>query len=65
MACRTGVKERLIAPLETFKDFDMKGLSGPMNFSSTNHKGLNSAQISRADPASGKFIPLTGWVKTD
>ncbi|MEW6616114.1 MAG: ABC transporter substrate-binding protein [Thermodesulfobacteriota bacterium] len=57
--------ERLVTALETLKDFDMKGLSGPMNFSSTNHKGMNSAQISKADPASGKFAPVTGWIKTD
>jgi branched-chain amino acid transport system substrate-binding protein len=57
--------ERLVTALETLKDFDMKGLSGPINFSSTNHKGMNSAQISKADPASGKFVPVTGWVKTD
>lgn len=57
--------EGLVTALETLKDFDMKGLSGPINFSSTNHKGMNSAQISKADPASGKFVPITGWVKTD
>ncbi|MFH1625291.1 MAG: ABC transporter substrate-binding protein [Pseudomonadota bacterium] len=57
--------ERLVAALETLKDFDMKGLCGPINFSSTNHKAMNTAQISKADPANGKFIPVTGWVKTD
>jgi hypothetical protein len=57
--------ERLVTALESIKDFDMKGLSGPISFSATNHKGMSSAQISKADPASGKFIPVTGWVKTD
>jgi branched-chain amino acid transport system substrate-binding protein len=53
--------ERLVTALESIKDFDMKGLSGPVNFSSSNHKGLNSVKVFKADPGSGKFVPVTGW----
>ncbi|MBI4620401.1 MAG: ABC transporter substrate-binding protein [Desulfobacterales bacterium] len=53
--------ERLVTALESIKDFDMKGLSGPVNFSSSNHKGLNSVKVFKADPSSGKFVPVTGW----
>ncbi|MEW6615217.1 MAG: ABC transporter substrate-binding protein [Thermodesulfobacteriota bacterium] len=53
--------ERLVTALESIKDFDMKGLSGPINFSSSNHKGMNSAKVFKADPGSGKFVPVTGW----
>ncbi|RJP60217.1 MAG: hypothetical protein C4549_00925 [Deltaproteobacteria bacterium] len=53
--------ERLVTALESIKDFDMKGLSGPVNFSSSNHKGMNSAKVFKADPGTGKFVPVTGW----
>ena len=53
--------ERLIAALENIKNLDMKGLSGPISFSSTNHKAMNSAKVFQADPGSGKFIPMTEW----
>jgi len=53
--------ERLVTALESIKDFDMKGLSGPVNFSSSNHKGINSAKVFKADPSSGRFVPVTGW----
>ncbi|MDY6967405.1 MAG: ABC transporter substrate-binding protein [Spirochaetota bacterium] len=64
---RSGKKidgERLVTSVESIKDFDMKGISGLINFSSTNHKGMNSAKVYKAEPESGKFIPVTGWKVT-
>jgi branched-chain amino acid transport system substrate-binding protein len=54
-------EERLVTALESIKDLDMKGLSGPVSFSSSNHKGMNSAKVFKADPGSGKLVPVTGW----
>lgn len=51
----------LVKALETLNNFDMRGLSGPINFSSTNHKGMNSSRIFKSDPESGKFVPITEW----
>ncbi|MEW6614021.1 MAG: ABC transporter substrate-binding protein [Thermodesulfobacteriota bacterium] len=53
--------ERLVTALESIKNFDMKGLSGPVSFSSSNHKGMNSTKIFKADSSSGKLVPVTGW----
>ncbi|KAF0123794.1 MAG: amino acid/amide ABC transporter substrate-binding protein HAAT family [bacterium] len=53
--------ERLVTALDGIKNFDMKGLSGPVSFSPSDHKGMNSAKVFKADPGSGKLVPMTGW----
>ena len=53
--------DKLVSELESIKDLQMNGLSGPINFSPTNHKGMSAAKIFRADPDSGKFVPKTEW----
>ena len=53
--------EQLVMALESIKNFDMKGLSCPASFSSSNHKGMNSAKVFKSDPGSGKLVPVTGW----
>ena len=53
--------EALIDAMETIKNFDTGGLCGHITYSSTSHKGGNTWKIFKADIASGKLIPLTGW----
>ena len=53
--------DRLVSQLEGIRDLDVKGLSGSINFSPTNHKGMNSAKVFKSDPGTGKFIPVTEW----
>jgi len=58
-------REGFIKAMESIKNFDTGGLCGPISYSSTSHKGGSTWKIFKADPASGKFIPLTGWRKSD
>ncbi|MDY6968511.1 MAG: ABC transporter substrate-binding protein [Spirochaetota bacterium] len=50
-----------IKSIESLKNFDTKGLSGRMTFSPTRHKGMDSARLFKADPSSGKLIPMSEW----
>lgn len=45
--------------LEWIKDFDMGGLTGYISLSLTNHKGLSTWKIMKANPSTVKFITLT------
>jgi len=47
--------------LESIKNFDTQGLCGLITFSPTDHKGFSSCRLFKADPASGKLIPITDW----
>ncbi|MDY7030965.1 MAG: ABC transporter substrate-binding protein [Thermodesulfobacteriota bacterium] len=58
-------REAFIDAMETIRNFDTGGLTGPINYSSTSHKGGNTWRIFRADPSTRKFIPLTEWRKSD
>jgi branched-chain amino acid transport system substrate-binding protein len=58
-------REAFIDKMETIKNFDTGRLSGPINYSSTSHKGGNTWKIFKADPATVKFIPLTEWRESD
>ncbi|MDY7030300.1 MAG: ABC transporter substrate-binding protein [Thermodesulfobacteriota bacterium] len=58
-------RENFIQAMETIKDFETGDLCGPINYSPTNHKGGNTWKIFKADPKSGKFIPITGWRKSE
>ena len=58
-------EEALISALESIKKYDTGGLSGPITYSSTSHKGNNSWKIYKADPTGGKYAPLTGWRTAD
>ena len=53
--------EKLVAGLETIKDLDTKGLCGLITYTPTMHYGLSYNKIFRADPKSGKLIPITEW----
>jgi branched-chain amino acid transport system substrate-binding protein len=55
--------ERLVDSLETIKEFDTKGLCGPITFSSKNHKALDSMKLYKADVDKVTLIPITSWRK--
>ncbi|RJP55046.1 MAG: hypothetical protein C4549_09020 [Deltaproteobacteria bacterium] len=58
-------EQSLVSALESIKNYDTGGLSGPINYSSSSHKGNNSWKIYKADPTGGKYVPLTGWRTAD
>ena len=47
--------------MESIRDFDSKGICGPISYSPTNHKALDSVRLYKPEPASGKLMPLTDW----
>ncbi|MDY7034190.1 MAG: ABC transporter substrate-binding protein [Thermodesulfobacteriota bacterium] len=53
--------ESCIDGLHSIRDFDTQGICGPITFSPTRHKGKDSARLFKADPSSGKLIPITDW----
>jgi len=58
-------EEALINALESIKKYDTGGLSGPISYSMESHKGGNSWKIYKADPTSGRYVPLTDWRAAD
>jgi len=57
-------REAYIDALECIRNLDTGGITGPISYSSKSHKGGDSWKIFKADPDTGKFIPLTGWRKS-
>ncbi|MDY6969548.1 MAG: ABC transporter substrate-binding protein [Spirochaetota bacterium] len=53
--------ESCIKGLESLRNFDTGGISGPVTFSPTKHKGLSTVKLFKADPSSGKLVPITDW----
>jgi branched-chain amino acid transport system substrate-binding protein len=53
--------ENLVAALETMQNFSTQGLCSPITYTPTIHHGLNYNKLFRADPKSGKLIPITEW----
>ena len=53
--------ESCVKALESIRDFDTRGLCGPVTFSATDHKGVSAVRLFKADPLSGKLIPITKW----
>ena len=58
-------EDAMIDALESLKNYDTGGLLAPVAFSSGNHKGGNASKIYKADPVSGKYVTLTGWIKSE
>ena len=58
-------EDGFIEGLEGLKNFDTGGLTCLISYSPTSHKGGDSWKIFKADPGSGKFIPITGWRKSE
>jgi branched-chain amino acid transport system substrate-binding protein len=57
--------EALVDALESIKDYNAGGLCAPITYSSESHKGGDSWKIYRADPAGGKYVPMTEWRKSE
>ena len=55
--------ETLVSALETIRNLDTKGICGPITYTSKSHKGLNYCKLFRADPSSGKLLPIGNWRK--
>ena len=47
--------------MESIRNLDTQGLCGPVTYTPTNHKALNSVKLFKADPTNGKLIPFTDW----
>ncbi|MBI4621398.1 MAG: ABC transporter substrate-binding protein [Desulfobacterales bacterium] len=56
--------EEFVTAMESIRDMDTGGLSCPISFSPTNHQGMHHTKLYRADPESGKLVPITDWRKT-
>ncbi|MEW6615462.1 MAG: ABC transporter substrate-binding protein [Thermodesulfobacteriota bacterium] len=55
--------DSFVDTLETIKNLDMKGLTGPVSYSPTNHKGNSYSRMDKADLKKGYFVPLTDWIE--
>ena len=55
--------ENMVAAWESIRDMSTGELSGPVNFSPVNHKGISYSKLYRADPESGRLLPITEWRK--
>lgn len=56
-----GVKEGL----ETFTNFETGGISKPISFSPTKHKGSYAIKLAVAEPDKLRFRPVTGWLTVE
>jgi len=55
--------EGLVNAIESMKNFSTKDLSGPLTYSSTNHKPNEFFKIYKADVEKGFFVPISSWKK--
>ncbi|RDV82875.1 ABC transporter substrate-binding protein [Ammonifex thiophilus] len=46
--------------LESLKDFDTGGLSAPITFTATSHRGTDRIRLARVE--NGKFVYITDWI---
>ena len=53
--------ETLVTALETFKNFDTKGICGPITYTSSIHYGLSYIKLFKTDVAKCELIPITEW----
>ncbi|MDY7030512.1 MAG: ABC transporter substrate-binding protein [Thermodesulfobacteriota bacterium] len=53
--------ESLIKAWESIREMDTNGISGPVTFTPTNHKGLHYTKLYKTEPESEKLIPITDW----
>jgi len=55
--------DSFVDTLETIKNLDMKGLTGPISYSPANHKGNSYSRMDKADLKKGYFVPVTDWIE--
>ena len=53
--------ETLIDALESFREVDFGGISGPITYTSHSHKANSHSRMYKADIDKGVFVSLTGW----
>ncbi|MFH2012969.1 MAG: ABC transporter substrate-binding protein [Pseudomonadota bacterium] len=53
--------DAIVKGLESMKNFDTQGISGPISFSPTNHKGGSTWKMFKVDMSSETFVPMTEW----
>ncbi|MEW6616489.1 MAG: ABC transporter substrate-binding protein [Thermodesulfobacteriota bacterium] len=53
--------EKLIDALETLRDFDTGGISGPITITPKSHEVVKYERIYNGDPATQKLIPISDW----
>lgn len=58
-------EEAFVNALETLKNFDTGGLCNPITYTSTSHKGGESWRIYKSDPVQKRYVPITGWRKSE
>lgn len=54
--------ENIRASLESLKNFDTGGVTAPLNFSPTDHRGNDAARIYQVK--SGKWVPITDFIRS-
>ena len=55
--------ESLVEGIESMKNFDTGGLTGPITYGPDNHKGGSFTRFLKADVEKGTLIPITEWRK--
>jgi len=60
-AGRDLTREKLRDALESIKDFDTEGLTGPISFSPTDHCPLTAMRVVKANPKTGFYDAVTDW----
>ncbi|MDY7031396.1 MAG: ABC transporter substrate-binding protein [Thermodesulfobacteriota bacterium] len=53
--------ESCIKGLESINTYDTQGLCGLITLSPTDHKAFSSCRLYKADPSSGKLLPISDW----
>ncbi|MDY7034189.1 MAG: ABC transporter substrate-binding protein [Thermodesulfobacteriota bacterium] len=53
--------ESCVKGLESITNFDTQGLCGPISFSPKDHKAFSSCRLYKADPPTGKLLPISDW----
>lgn len=61
MAGQDLTREKLRNALESIKDLDTMGLTGPISFSPTDHCPLTSMRVVKANPKTGFYDAITDW----
>ncbi|MFA4910432.1 MAG: ABC transporter substrate-binding protein [Desulfobacteria bacterium] len=55
--------EKLVDAIETLKDFDTGGISGPVTYTSKSHKATNYCKIFKTDMKKKRLVAVTDWLK--
>jgi len=53
--------ESMVEGIESIRNYDTAGLTGPITYGPNDHKGGDFTRFLKADVDKGKLIPMTGW----